>query len=114
MMIPWLLSKVPLDLLEKKGSNKIEVAFDEMLTNIYEHGYKTHAYPIFLKVSSHPQSVDFEIRDMGPQFNLMKHEPHSQNDEIAIGGLGITFIKAVFINMRYEYKDGFNITKFTL
>lgn len=114
MMIPWLLSKVPLHLLEKKGSNKIEVAFDEMLTNIYEHGYKTHAYPIFLKVSSNLDSVDFEIRDMGPKFNLMNHKSLSQNDDMAIGGLGITFIKAVFKNMNYEYKDGFNITKFTL
>lgn len=113
-MIPWLLSKIPLELLQQKGENKIEVAFDELLTNIYEHGYKTRPFPIFLKVVINDKDISFEIRDMGEKFDLLSHEKNHDSIEPPIGGLGITFIKAAFADLVYEYSQGFNVIRFIL
>jgi anti-sigma regulatory factor (Ser/Thr protein kinase) len=113
-MIPWLLSKIPKEVLLNKGENKIEVAFDELLTNIYEHGYKTKPYPIFLKVTTQDMGVLFEIRDMGPKFNPLNYEKINDDAEMQVGGHGIKFIKAAFKNLSYENKNGFNIISFQI
>lgn len=113
-MIFWLLSKIPQEILQIKGENKIEVAFDELLTNIYEHGYKTNPCPIFLKVSLNNSGVFFEIRDMGPQFNPLNHQKKIMTEQMPVGGVGISLLKAVFENLSYEYEKGLNLIKFGL
>lgn len=113
-MIPWLLSKIPQDILELKGKNKVEVAFDELLTNIYEHGYSKHPFPIFLKIVPASDHIQFEIRDFAQPFNLLNHEKKQQLEDPQIGGLGITFIKAVFEGLDYQYKNHCNIISFKL
>lgn len=114
MMIFWLLSKIPQDILKKKGANEVEVAFDELLTNIYEHGYKTYPFPIFLKVSFNEEAIYFEIRDIGPKFNPLTYQTKTPSKEMPIGGLGISFVKAVFENLSYTYENGFNFIKLRL
>ena len=113
-IVPWMLSHVPKALLEQAGANRVEVAFDELITNIYEHAYGKKLLPIFIKLKLDEIKFHCEIYDKGPAFNPLKHSKEEYSDEFAVGGYGLTFMKAVFKNLNYEFKHGMNCISFEI
>ena len=112
MIIPWILSYIPESIKTKIGQNKIELAFEELIVNIYVHAYKKDPKPICLVLKTQSKGVLVEIRDFGPEFNLIEYEP-SQNpkatlDTILIGGQGLKLVKAVLSDIKHSYNDHMN------
>jgi anti-sigma regulatory factor (Ser/Thr protein kinase) len=112
MIIPWILSYIPESIIKKIGQNKIELAFEELIVNIYEHAYKKDPKPICLVLKKHSEGVLVEIRDFGPKFNLIDHQTQQNRkatlDNSAIGGQGLKLVKAVLSDIKHSYSENMN------
>ena len=89
---------------------KMELACEEALVNIIEHGRSPGDITVELK----PSEVDVEIaiRDHGFAFNPLEHEIRFDGDlpveEMEIGGHGIRFMRQYADEIRYERIDDVN------
>lgn len=97
-----------------KSLNKIEVALDELLTNIalYAYAPETGNIDIDYDFDASARLLTIVISDEGKPFDpLAKEDPNialSLQDR-KIGGLGIFIVKQVMDEVSYERKDGKNI-----
>lgn len=93
---------------------QIDVAIDELFSNIAKFAYRPEVGPATVKVEveQEPLSVIITFIDKGKPY-----DPLSQGDpdvtlsaeEREIGGLGIYLVKKTMDDVNYEYKDGQNI-----
>lgn len=97
-----------------KTLNKIEVALDELLTNVALYAYKPGSGNIDidyeLEESSHVLTL--VIADEGKAFDpLAKEDPNITlgPQERQVGGLGIFIVKQVMDEAHYKREDGKNI-----
>ncbi|MCQ2405302.1 MAG: SpoIIE family protein phosphatase [Clostridia bacterium] len=94
---------------------QINVAIDELFSNIVHHGYPDHKGPVTVKVVKkdtphHAVCVRFE--DEGIPYNpLQKEDPDVSltADERQPGGLGIFMVKKTMDDLKYKYENGKNI-----
>ncbi len=106
--------------LEKLGCSmktviQINVAIDELFSNIVHYGYPNQKGPVTVKVVEkdtpcHAVCIRFE--DEGVPYNpLQKEDPDITltADERQIGGLGIFMVKKTMDDMKYKYENGQNI-----
>lgn len=106
--------------LEKLGCSmktviQINVAIDELFSNIVHYGYPNRKGPVTVKVVEkdtpcHAVCIRFE--DEGVPYNpLQKEDPDITltADERQIGGLGIFMVKKTMDDMKYKYENGQNI-----
>ena len=95
-----------------KVIHDVQLALDEVVTNIVEYGYDdddTHI--IHVKFIFENRSLQINIIDDANPYNILdKEKPAiSQSlDDKPIGGLGILLVKHLMTNIGYEYKDGMN------
>ncbi len=90
----------------------LELAVDEVMTNIIMHGYRGRAGTIQITCSIGDGSVKVEIRDRAPAFNpLSVKDPDISADlaQRAVGGMGIYLVRKVMDAVSYEYRDGENV-----
>ncbi len=93
---------------------QINVAIDEIYSNIVKYGYKDGSGPVTVKliVREDPRAVYIRFCDEGVPYNpLTKEDPDVtlSAEERNIGGLGIYMVKKTMDDMKYKYENGQNI-----
>lgn len=105
-----------LELLEcpMKAQMQIDVAIDELFSNIAHYSYNPEVgqATVRVEVVENPLAVTITFIDNGiPYDPLAKEDPDLtlSAEERQIGGLGIYLVKKSMDEITYEYKDGQNI-----
>jgi anti-sigma regulatory factor (Ser/Thr protein kinase) len=93
---------------------KVEIAIDEIFTNIASYAYKpgTGQATVGVEVLAEPKMAVVTFMDGGVPYNpLEKADPDVTLSaaERPIGGLGIYMVKKSMDDVCYEYRDGKNI-----
>ena len=99
-----------------KAMMQINIAIDELFSNIAFYAYKPDKGPVTVsvEVAENPEAVIITFIDQGiPYDPLATKDPDTSlsADERNIGGLGIFLVKKSMDDITYEYKDGQNILK---
>ena len=96
-----------------KAQIQIDVAIDELFSNIARYAYAPGTGMATVKVEAdNTPAVNITFIDKGIPYNpLAKEDPDVtlSAEERKIGGLGIFMVKKSMDDMFYEYKDGSNI-----
>jgi len=105
--------------LEKMGCPmkavvQMNVALDEIFSNIVNYGYSEKPGPIILHIKEcfSPHRVYLSFEDYGVPYNpLEMRDPDTtlSAEERKIGGLGIFMVKKTMDDMKYEYVNHANI-----
>ena len=98
--------------LTEKTVHDIQMALDELLTNIVNYGYEdTDEHQIDIHFGVNDAAVKVEIVDDSKPYNILeKDNPDislSMEDK-PIGGLGIFLIKKLMSNVDYYTEEGKN------
>jgi serine/threonine-protein kinase RsbW len=104
----WLTdSGVPMEQVAR-----MMIAFDELLSNIVNHGGGT----IELRIKLTDGALAATIADDGPPFDPLAREAPDTDlgiDERAIGGLGIHLVREMMDELVYARENGRNLLKLT-
>lgn len=105
------LAKIHCDM---KSIIQINVAIDELFSNIVRYGYPKEPGPVTVKVveKQSPHAVCIRFEDEGIPYNpLTKEDPDTtlSVENRQIGGLGIYMVKKTMDSMKYKYENGKNI-----
>jgi serine/threonine-protein kinase RsbW len=90
----------------------IELAVDEIATNVVKHGYREKAGCIWVTCYRLGEEFYVIVKDEGRPFDPSTMPPPDLTSELEkrnVGGLGIYFVRRVMTRMSYEYRDGKNI-----
>lgn len=99
-----------------KAQAQIDIAIDELFSNIVHYAYHPGVGPatVLVEVIPEPLAVVITFIDQGiPYDPLSKVDPDvtlAANDRVP-GGLGIYIVKKNMSEITYEYKDGKNILR---
>ncbi len=98
-----------------KARMQIDVAIDELISNIARYAYKPDVGPVTIQVDVRDAStVVITFIDNGKPYDpLAKEDPNTTLSaaEREIGGLGIFVVKKTMDDVSYEYKNGQNILR---
>jgi anti-sigma regulatory factor (Ser/Thr protein kinase) len=99
-----------------KAQMQIDIAIDEIFSNIARYAYHPETGPATVKVEvmEQPMTVVLTFVDSGSPYDpLAKADPDVtlSAEERDIGGLGIYLVKKSMDDITYEYKDGKNILR---
>ncbi|MCQ2409244.1 MAG: SpoIIE family protein phosphatase [Clostridia bacterium] len=97
-----------------KAMTQIDIALDEILSNIVKYAYPNGNAFVEVKVIArdNPKSVYVRFMDRGIPYNpLTNADPDVtlSAEERGIGGLGIYLVKKTMDDMKYKYENGQNI-----
>ncbi len=111
----WVVQVATESGLSQKDVNHFELAVDEAVTNVIEHGHRGEGANRSIEIVAVQNDGTFEITiiDDAPAFNplnLHTPHPHALLDDYPDegGGLGIHFIVKMMDEVRYAYKAGKN------
>ena len=98
----------------KKAEVQINVAIDELFSNIAHYAYhpETGDATVRVEVCEDPLSVIITFIDNGMPYDPLQNEDPDISlsaDERQVGGLGIFMVKKTMDEVSYEYKGGKNI-----
>ena len=101
-----------------KSTIQINVAIDELFSNIVKYGYVKQPGPVTVSVIARddPHGVCIRFEDEGIPYNpLNKEDPDVSLsvEERGIGGLGIFLVKKTMDDIKYAYDNGKNILSIT-
>lgn len=109
----FILSKTEALDIPAETLSKIELALEELLTNIVSYAYPNGAGSIELDCCSEQSgSIRLRITDWGIPFDPLAIEPPDLTtglEERQIGGLGIHLVRQMVDGLSYSRKDGKNI-----
>ncbi len=93
---------------------QIDVAIDELFSNIAHYAYNPDTGPatVMVDIEKDPLAVVITFVDQGRPYDPLKKEDPDVTlsaDEREVGGLGIFLVKKTMDDVKYEYKDGKNI-----
>jgi serine/threonine-protein kinase RsbW len=94
----------------------IQLAVDEICSNIMLYGYRGSPGAISLDCTVGDHAIRLEITDEGMPFNpLTVPDPDidADLDHREAGGLGIYFVKTIMDELEYEFRDGRNVLTIT-
>ncbi len=97
--------------LHDKGIFQLQLAADEVSSNIILHGYNQQTGPIHLTIWEEEEKIILMIEDQGEPFNPLnakKPDLNASLEERSPGGLGIHFLKTLTDYVHYEFLDGKN------
>ena len=98
--------------IPQKPLFQINLAVEELVTNIVNYGYDTNQQTIVLSFVIDANVVTVKIQDNGKEFNpLILPEPDTGApvEKRQIGGLGIHLVKSLMDSTAYERKNDTNI-----
>ncbi len=99
--------------LSDKVLYAVNLALDEIVTNIISYGYEDQAdHQILLRLSLKEKELTAEVEDDGKPFNpLEAPEPDLDQplEERKVGGLGIHLIRNMMDGMEYRRQNGKNL-----
>jgi sigma-B regulation protein RsbU (phosphoserine phosphatase) len=91
----------------------LNLALEEILTNIISHGYTDNRqHEIKVRLSVQPGEVKAEVEDDGQPFNpLQAPEPDTAKPlgQRTIGGLGIHLVRKLMDSLEYQGQEGKNL-----
>jgi anti-sigma regulatory factor (Ser/Thr protein kinase) len=96
----------------KKKISDIELAVEEAVVNIIQHGYRGSEGTILIKSDFYGGCLTLTIEDQAPRFDPTQLDmPNLSADleERPIGGLGIHLIKSLVDEIKYEFKEEKNV-----
>lgn len=102
--------------LNDKGVFQLQLAVDEVVSNIIIHGYTHQTGPIHLTIWKENDKIYIRIQDRGEPFDPLKADSPDLSmplEERSPGGLGIHFLKTITDSVHYQFKDGKNILTLT-
>ena len=92
--------------LGAKVVNRLEVIFEEMISNIVRHGFEAHSDQSIVVVARYrPGSIELSFEDDGAPFDpleVAEPEPFSSLETAKLGGLGVPLVRRLSSNVRYE------------
>ncbi len=93
-------------LLEQSGLNDkqtadVLLAVQEVLTNIFRHGYQGKPGQINVSFRNEPDLILLTVQDFGEKFDLTR-VPNPKLPPVDPGGLGIYFVKTVMDKVEYD------------
>ena len=98
--------------LTEKTVHDIQMALDELLTNIVNYGYEdTDEHRIDVRFGINDNALMVEIVDDSKPYNILEQENPDISlsvEDKPIGGLGIFLIKKLMSNVDYYTKEGKN------
>ena len=97
-----------------KVQTQIDIAIDELFSNIARYAYNPDVGPATVRVEVHEDAVVITFIDNGVPYDPLAREDPDVTlsaDERDIGGLGIYMVKKSMDEITYEYKDGQNILR---
>ena len=112
--VEFVSRKAQLLPLGVKDEYQLEVAVDEIVSNVARYAYGDKAGTVTVKTESDSDGLTITVIDSGMPYNpLEKEDPDTtlSADERGIGGYGIFLVKKVMDDISYEYTDGQNILK---
>ncbi len=95
-----------------KDKHMLEIAVDEIVSNVARYAYDGKEGKVTLKFDSDDRGISITVIDSGiPYDPLEKEDPDITltAEERGIGGYGIFIVKKVMDEISYEYKDNKNI-----
>lgn len=99
--------------VNEKLMNQIDVAVDEICSNIFNYAYKDKKGEVTVVISFKDETLKISFIDNGVRFNPLDKEDPNVNlplEERPIGGLGIFLVKQLMDDVTYEYSpNGENI-----
>ncbi|MBN1290613.1 MAG: ATP-binding protein [Candidatus Latescibacteria bacterium] len=99
-----------------KPISHIDLALEELVTNIINYGYDKGNHIIIISFSFQNDVLSIQIQDYGKAFNPL-NAPKPNIDDPAekrdIGGLGIYLMKTLMDSIKYERINNSNILKMT-
>jgi serine/threonine-protein kinase RsbW len=108
-----LLESVPFDDDPEGTRYNFLVALQEMVTNVYRHGYRgDDSQPLAVSFAVDAQGVCVTVRDRGPAFDPRGVANPPLSDDAApteAGGFGIMIARAVMDQVDYARVDGWNV-----
>ncbi len=111
-----LLSFIDSELIDckcpKKSKQQLDVAAEEIFTNICKFAYKGGAGRAIVKISCDSRGAELTFVDKGQRYNpLDKADPDItlSAEDREIGGLGIYIVKKTMTKLTYEYREQQNI-----
>jgi anti-sigma regulatory factor (Ser/Thr protein kinase) len=103
--------------IAKKQKFEINLALDELFTNIINHGFQDEKeHKIRVTCTKNDNTVEITIQDDGVPFNPLEAPQPDLNctfNDREIGGLGIHLIKAYIDRIDYQRDDEENILTLT-
>ncbi len=91
----------------------LNLALDEVLTNIISYGYDDGAeHEITVRLSLDGHTLHVEVEDDGRPFNPLEiAEPHLGGpvEERSIGGLGLFLVRKLMSGLAYRRQEGKNV-----
>jgi serine/threonine-protein kinase RsbW len=90
----------------------IQLAVDEITTNIVKHAYEKMVGRIWVTCYRLDDEFRVIVKDEGRPFDRTTMPPPDLTSELEkrkVGGPGIYFVRRVMTRMSYEYRDGRNI-----
>ncbi len=100
--------------LDKKRTYRLQLAIDEVATNIANYGYKNGAIQgeIVVETEINPRKLIITLKDTAPPFNpFAKKSPTDLDQPLTtrpVGGLGVYLAFKNVDEFRYDYADGQN------
>lgn len=114
--LPALLDAIEIWLAESgvptEQIARLMVAFDELLSNIVNHGGGT----IELSIGLADGSLTATIADDGPPFDPLARATPDVDlgiDQREVGGLGIHLVRELMDGLAYAYENGRNLLRLT-
>jgi len=93
---------------------QINIALDELISNIVKYGYPTEPGPVTMRIipQDDPHGVHIQFVDEGIPYNPLNVAAPDitlSAEERKIGGLGIYMVRQTMDDMRYRYENDQNI-----
>ena len=98
--------------VEKKTINKIDIALDELFSNICNYAYEDGLGKVTIEVAVTSKQIRISLIDDGKKYNPLEHDDPDITESVKdrqIGGLGIMMVKKTMDEVTYEYKHKQNI-----
>jgi serine/threonine-protein kinase RsbW len=86
--------------------NRLEVVFEEIVSNIVRHGFTPGSgQSIAVRVAARPDTLVLSVEDDGVAFNPLEAPgpaPFTSLETAALGGLGVALVRKLAADVRYE------------
>jgi len=113
LMLEWIRGHLTQAKIGSDVVGKMELASEEALTNIIQHGYQGKKGQIELQFHHLPGSVELVFMDQGPPFNPLESAPppdlKTPLEKREVGGLGVFLMRKVVDEIRYSRENDTNV-----
>lgn len=101
-----ILSESSIDL---KIAHALMIIYDEVIANIFNHSVRIQNLKITIKLYQSSNRLELVFIDNTAPYNPTATPNKVQASPDQIGGWGISIIRKLSDEMKYEYEDGHNI-----